>query len=170
MYKTLIIIPTYNEKDNIDVIYKAISKLYPNFHVLFIDDKSLDGTLNKLNFLKKNNKNIFIIKRKKKLGIGSAHKKGILWGYKNKYNYIITMDADGTHNPIYITKMLKNIGIMTKIYKKHYLSENVYDFFKEMYVECCEIMAIITPNICKSLGIEDVREEISDMDQMELIL
>jgi hypothetical protein len=66
--------------------------------------------------------------------------------------------------------MLKNIGIMTKIYKKHYSSENVYNFFKEMYIECCEIMAIITPNICKSLKIEDVREEISDMDQMELIL
>lgn len=126
MYKTLIIIPTYNEKDNIDVIYKAISKLYPNFHVLFIDDQSLDGTLNKLNFLKKNNKNIFIIKRKKKLGIGSAHKKGILWGYKNKYNYIITMDADGTHDPIYISKMLKIAQFIPIVSTTRYVFKNSF--------------------------------------------
>jgi dolichol-phosphate mannosyltransferase len=107
MNKILIIIPTYNEKDNITLIYKKISKLYPFFHILFVDDNSLDGTLNKLNFLKKINKNIFVIKRRTKLGIGSAHKEGIKWGYKNKYSYIITMDADGTHNPIYISKMLK---------------------------------------------------------------
>jgi dolichol-phosphate mannosyltransferase len=107
MNKILIIIPTYNEKDNITLIYKKISKLYTNFHILFVDDNSLDGTLNKLNFLKKINKNVFVKKRKTKLGIGSAHKEGIAWGYKNKYNYIITMDVDGTHNPIYIFKMLK---------------------------------------------------------------
>lgn len=107
MSKTLIIIPTYNEKNNITPIYKKISNLYRNLDILFVDDNSIDGTLNKLNFLKQLNKNIFILKRKKKLGIGSAHKEGISWGYKNKYSYIITMDVDGTHNPIYISKMLK---------------------------------------------------------------
>lgn len=69
-------------------------------------------------------------------------------------------------------QMLKNIGLMTKIYKKHYSSENVYDFFKEMYMDCCEIMAIITPYICTSLEIEDVRVglDLLEMREMELIL
>ena len=56
---------------------------------------------------KKKFKRIFLIKRPKKLGIGSAHKDGLKWGYKKKYSIIITMDCDGTHNPIYINRMVK---------------------------------------------------------------
>jgi dolichol-phosphate mannosyltransferase len=68
MSKTLIIIPTYNEKNNITPIYNKISKLRRNFDILFVDDNSVDGTLNKLNFFKKLDKKIFILKRKKNLG------------------------------------------------------------------------------------------------------
>ena len=56
---------------------------------------------------KKKYKRIFLIRRPKKLGIGSAHKDGLKWGYKKKYSIIITMDCDGTHNPIYINRMIK---------------------------------------------------------------
>ena len=74
------------------------------FSVLFIDDNSNDGTQEILKRIK--NKKIFYIFRNKKLGIGSAHKFGIKIGYKDKYRYIITLDCDGTHDPIYINKMI----------------------------------------------------------------
>ena len=64
-------------------------------------------TRQKILHLKKNNKNIYFIFRNKKKGIGSAHKDGIRWCYKKKYTSIVTMDCDGTHNPKYISSLLK---------------------------------------------------------------
>lgn len=103
----LIIIPVLNEVNNIIPIVKKIKKnLVNNSHILFIDDNSKDGTINVIQNIQKKYKNIFLIKRPHRLGIGSAHKKGISWGYKKKYNTIVTMDCDGTHDPIYIKKMI----------------------------------------------------------------
>lgn len=104
--KYLIIIPTFNEKNNIKFIIKKIFKNIKFKHdVLFVDDNSNDGTQEIIRKIK--SKNILLIVREKKLGIGSAHKFGIEYGYKNNYQYIITMDCDGTHDPIYIKAMLK---------------------------------------------------------------
>ena len=104
----LIIIPVLNEVNNIFPILKKISKILKNKqkHILFIDDNSSDGTQNKIFLAKKKFKKIFLIKRPKKMGIGSAHKDGLKWGYRNKYKIIVTMDCDGTHDPIYINRML----------------------------------------------------------------
>ena len=103
----LVIIPVLNEVSNIiPIINKIENNLVNKHHILFIDDNSKDGTINKIKTMQKKYKNIFLIKRSHRLGIGSAHKKGISWGYDKKYNTIITMDCDGTHNPIYINKML----------------------------------------------------------------
>jgi dolichol-phosphate mannosyltransferase len=107
----LIIIPTYNEKNNISIIVKNIFFYLKNFTLLFIDDNSPDGTQFVIKDFIKKNKNIKLIIRKKKLGIGSAHKQGIIWGYKKRFLKIITMDCDGTHNPKYIPVMLKKINI-----------------------------------------------------------
>ena len=108
MQYILIIIPVLNEEKNIFLIFNKIKQnLKKNFDILFIDDNSIDKTRQNILYLKKKNKNIFLIKRPKRLGIGSAHKVGLRWGYKRKYKYIITMDCDGTHNPKYINKMLK---------------------------------------------------------------
>lgn len=104
--KHLIIIPTFNERNNIKFILKKISKNIKFKHdILFIDDNSNDGTQEIIKKIK--SKNILLIIRKKKLGIGSAHKFGIKYAYKNNYHYIITMDCDGTHDPVYINSMLK---------------------------------------------------------------
>ena len=106
MQDILIIIPVLNEEKNIFLIFNKIKQnLKKNFNILFIDDNSIDKTRQNIFYLKKKNKNIFLIKRPKRLGIGSAHKVGLKWGYKRKYKYIITMDCDGTHNPRYINKM-----------------------------------------------------------------
>jgi dolichol-phosphate mannosyltransferase len=101
--KKIIIIPTYNEKKNIKLLIKKIIKLYKSeFNILVIDDNSPDKTLDEVKILQKKYNFINYISRNKKLGIGSAHKDSIRYAYKKKFELIITMDADGTHDPVYI--------------------------------------------------------------------
>ena len=104
--KNIIIIPTLNESDNIIYLFKLIVKKF-KIPILFIDDNSNDGTREKILDLSKKSKLINYIFREKRYGIGSAHKEGIRWAYKNKFNLCFTMDADRTHNPFEINKMLK---------------------------------------------------------------
>ena len=116
--KILVIIPVLNEKKNIFPIVSRIFKvLKKNLNILFVDDNSSDNTRKEIYQAKKKYKNIYLIKRSSKLGIGSAHKYGLKWGDKKKFPIIITMDCDGTHNPIYIKKLisltLKNQIILT---------------------------------------------------------
>ena len=106
MNKNLIIIPTYNEALNIKNLVAKIYKFQKKIDILFIDDNSPDKTSDIVKKMQIRKKNIFLINRKKKLGIGSAHKTGLKWGFKKKYERIVTMDADGTHNPKYIRKLL----------------------------------------------------------------
>ena len=81
----LIIIPTLNEKKNIKKLFFQIKKLKINTDILFIDDNSIDGTRNDIINFSKKYKNVKFIFRPKKLGIGSAHKVGLIYGYKNRY-------------------------------------------------------------------------------------
>jgi dolichol-phosphate mannosyltransferase len=105
--KKILIIPTYNEIDNIESIHKKIRKYNSRIKILFIDDNSPDGTLDKIKLLIKNDKNILILSRKRKYGIGSAHKFGIRWAIKKKFKLCVTMDSDMTHDPKLIPKMIK---------------------------------------------------------------
>ena len=127
--KNIIVIPTLNENDNINYLYKSIVKKF-NIPILFIDDNSNDGTREKILSLSKKNKLVKYIFREKRLGIGSAHKEGIEWAYKNKFNICFTMDADRTHNPFEINKMLKvlkknnaDVIITSRFIKKSSLSD-----------------------------------------------
>ena len=104
--KNIIIIPTLNENDNIIYLFNLIIKKF-KIPILFIDDNSKDGTQEKILNLSKKSKLIKYIFRKERYGIGSAHKEGIRWAYKNKFKLCFTMDADRTHNPYEIKKMLK---------------------------------------------------------------
>jgi len=103
----LLIIPTLNERKNITILFKKIKKIDQRLNILFVDDNSTDGTREEILDLKKKNKSINFIFRPKKMGIGSAHKDGLKYAYKKKYKIILTMDADGTHNPKYIKKLIK---------------------------------------------------------------
>ena len=97
---SLIIIPTYNEHENIEEIIKSILQLDHQNDILVIDDNSPDGTSRIVSNIKKNNPNkIFLIVRDKKSGLGSAYKEGFKWALKKKYNLIFQMDADFSHNP-----------------------------------------------------------------------
>ena len=108
--KTLIVIPTLNESDNIKNLVNKLSKLYKKIDILVVDDNSNDGTLDILDKIKKRKKNLTVICRKKVRGLGSAHLCGINFAYKKKYVFCITMDSDGTHNPVNIKKMLEIIN------------------------------------------------------------
>ena len=105
--KQLIVIPTYNERTNISLLLKKLIKLYKSrFEILIIDDNSPDGTAIEILKFSKKYKFIKLKSRRNKMGIGSAHKYGVKYAYKNNFKILITMDSDGTHHPKYIEKFL----------------------------------------------------------------
>ena len=98
---SLVIIPTYNEKENILNIIKAVMGLEHGFHILVIDDGSPDGTADIVKRLKKEvfPERLFLLERSGKLGLGTAYLMGFKWALEHGYEYIFEMDADFSHNP-----------------------------------------------------------------------
>jgi dolichol-phosphate mannosyltransferase len=100
MSKSLVIIPTYNEKENVEKIITKVMSLPNNFDVLIVDDGSPDGTANIVKELQKKYVNrLHIEERKGKLGLGTAYIHGFKYALRNGYDYIFEMDADFSHNP-----------------------------------------------------------------------
>ena len=98
--KKLVIIPTYNEIENIESIIRAVFSLHKNFHILIVDDNSPDKTADKVQELQKEfPEKLFLSVRKKKSGLGTAYVHGFKWALNNHYQYIFEMDADFSHNP-----------------------------------------------------------------------
>ena len=96
----LVIIPTYNEKENIEAILMAIYNLQQDFHVLIIDDGSPDGTADIVRSLQpKFNNTLFLEERQGKQGLGTAYIYGFKWAVERDYRFIFEMDADFSHNP-----------------------------------------------------------------------
>jgi len=96
----LVIIPTYNEKENIEKIIRKVFSLDKEFHILIIEDNSPDGTADIIKRLMiEFPDRLFIEERKGKLGLGTAYLRGFRWALKRDYNYIFEMDADFSHNP-----------------------------------------------------------------------
>ncbi len=100
MIDRLVIIPTYNEIENIEAIIRAVFDLEIDFHVLIVDDNSPDGTAAKVAFLQGEFKDgLFLEVRKEKAGLGTAYIHGFRWAIAQKYNFIFEMDADFSHTP-----------------------------------------------------------------------
>lgn len=98
--RKLVIIPTYNEKENIANILNAIFSLQLHYHVLIVDDGSPDGTASIVkNLMVQFPEQLFIEERTGKLGLGTAYIHGFKWALQNNYDYIFEMDADFSHNP-----------------------------------------------------------------------
>jgi dolichol-phosphate mannosyltransferase len=96
----LVIIPTYNEIENIEAIVRTVFDLKKDFHVLVVDDNSPDGTAENVIRLQEEYSNrLFIEVRKEKSGLGTAYIHGFKWALKNNYDYIFEMDADFSHKP-----------------------------------------------------------------------
>lgn len=97
---SLVIIPTYNEKENIEPIIRAVFGLPKTFHILIIDDGSPDGTATIVKTLQQEfPEQLFLVERKGKQGLGTAYIAGFKWALERDYSYIIEMDADFSHNP-----------------------------------------------------------------------
>jgi dolichol-phosphate mannosyltransferase len=107
--KALVVVPTYNERENVEQLIPAILEIDPRLHILIVDDGSPDRTADAVQDLMKpdGTRRLFLKSRSGKLGLGSAYVLGLKWGLSNGYDFIVQMDADWSHDPKYLRKMLK---------------------------------------------------------------
>lgn len=107
--KALVIIPTYNEIENVERMIEVVLSLPEQPDVLIVDDNSPDGTGSKVNEIIKSNKKVNLISRSGKLGLGTAYIEGFKFALAEGYDYIIEMDCDFSHDPKDISRLLKEI-------------------------------------------------------------
>lgn len=177
MSKNIIVIPTYNEEDNIVELVESLSKI--DSDIIFVDDNSPDETQNIIKQLKKFNTSIFLIGREGKNGYASACIEGFLYGLKNEYDYIIQMDADLSHSAEDLEKLIelseendlvigsrytKNgrtsgwglsrilLSRIANIFSKFYLKQDIRDLTSGFRVYRAEILQIVELEQLKSEG------------------
>lgn len=107
--KALIVIPTYNERDNVIPLSEKLMQSYDSVEILFIDDNSPDGTGDILDDLSSQEPRIHVLHREGKQGLGTAYITGFKWALERDYEYIFEMDADFSHSPAYIGDFLRVI-------------------------------------------------------------
>ena len=117
----LIFTACYNEAENIEKLIKGIKKCLPTSSILIIDDNSPDKTQQKIIELKKEINQINLIVREKKMGLDTAHKLAYEFAVKQKFNYLITMDADLSHDPIEINNIIKNLELFPFVIGSRYI-------------------------------------------------
>ncbi len=112
MLKRIVIIPTYNERENIEEIIRAVFSLHQSFDILVVDDNSPDGTANIVKHLQEHefNLNLHLMERKVKNGLGTAYIEGFKWCLAKGYEYIFEMDADFSHNPNDLPKIFESLA------------------------------------------------------------
>ena len=99
MNKVLVIIPTLNEVENINAIIKAVFDINSNYHILIVDDNSTDGTIDIVKKLQISYPNLHLEIRVNSRGLGKAYIHGFKWAIQRDYEYVLEMDADFSHNP-----------------------------------------------------------------------
>lgn len=122
MNSLLIFIPTYNERGNVQKLYQALKKLPLELDILFCDDNSPDGTGKLIDDIIQQDKSVHVMHRPGKMGLGTAHKEGFDFAKKHGYEYLITMDADFTHDPSYIPALLAQKGSADIVIGSRYIS------------------------------------------------
>ncbi len=155
MSDSLIIIPTYNEKENIGRMLRTVMNLPHPFHVLIVDDNSKDGTAQIIKDIQREfTDRIYIEERAGKLGLGTAYIHGFNWALKKDYSYIFEMDADFSHNPddlIRLYNACANDGADISIGSRYITGVNVVNwpmgrvmmsYFASMYVRIVTGMQI----------------------------
>lgn len=107
--KTLILIPTYNEKDNVEPITREVLAANPAVEILVIDDNSPDKTWQVVEDLHRKNPRIHLLHRMKKEGLGRAYLAGFVWGLERGFECLVEMDADFSHRPVDLTAILRSM-------------------------------------------------------------
>ena len=119
--KKLVIIPTYNELENIKVLLPELMNLSEVFDVLVVDDSSPDGTSDFVQNYLLTHPRIYLLKRKEKNGLGKAYIAGFKWGLQNKYEAMVEMDADFSHAPSDLVKILVRLEISPVVIGSRYV-------------------------------------------------
>ncbi len=122
MNKTLVIIPTYNERNNIQKLVPEIIELYPNLDILVVDDNSPDGTSDVVREMMAEDDRVKLIVRKGKMGLGTAYVEGFKYMLSNGYELAIQMDADYSHDPKVIREFLSAIKNYDLVIGSRYIS------------------------------------------------
>jgi len=104
--KVLVIVPTYNERESLPVIVSGIRQAEPGIHILIADDNSPDGTGEVADGLSSSDNSVHVLHRLAKAGLGAAYLDAFNWAKSNGYNVVVEMDADGSHRPQDLTKIL----------------------------------------------------------------
>ena len=120
--RTLIIIPTYNELSNIKRLLPDLMDLYPDVDILIVDDNSPDGTALYVEEIMQNDSHIKILKRRSKLGLGTAYVEGFKFMLADGYNAAVQMDADYSHDPIEVKKFLEKINVFDLVIGSRYIN------------------------------------------------
>lgn len=105
--KILVIIPTYDERENVGPIAEAVHRAVPEAHLLFVDDQSPDGTGEILDAMAASDERIFVLHGREKAGLGRAYLSGFKWGLARGYTHLFEMDADGSHDPACLPAFLE---------------------------------------------------------------
>lgn len=119
--KTIVVIPTYNESENINPLFDEIFKNLPDTHILIVDDNSPDGTAEIVKKRIEENSQIHLIHRPGKMGLGTAYCDGFRWALDNHFDIIYEMDADFSHNPKDLPRMLDEIENYDAIIGSRYI-------------------------------------------------
>lgn len=122
MMKTLVIIPTYNEKENIGDIVPQILEKDSSIDVLIVDDNSPDGTGKIADEMARENPRTKVLHREEKAGLGTAYKTGFKYALENGYDYVFEMDADFSHDPKYIPDFLEAVKEADLVLGSRYIS------------------------------------------------
>ena len=176
--KNLVIIPTYNEKENIEKIVRAVMNLEGEYNILVIEDGSPDGTSDIVRRLQKEfTDRLFMIERKGKLGLGTAYITGFKWALEHGYDYIFEMDADFSHNPDDLLKLYDacaNQGADVAIGSRYVSGVNVVNwpmgrvlmsYFASKYVRF-----VLGVNICDTTaGFKCYRREVLETIELDKI-
>jgi dolichol-phosphate mannosyltransferase len=107
--RALVIVPTYNERENISRLIRAVLDQDPRLEMLVVDDGSPDGTGDIVEAIGAENKRIHLLRRARKMGLGTAYIAGFKWALEREYAYIFEMDADFSHDPAHLRQFLKVI-------------------------------------------------------------
>ena len=178
MGQTLVIIPTYNEAENIEAIIAAIFATTLDINILVVDDESPDGTgALVLDLISVYRQKLFLESRSKKSGLGAAYVHGFKWALRHKYDYIFEMDADFSHNPSELKPMLALLKAnFDMVIGSRYvnginvvnwpLNRILLSYFASMYVQLITAMPLKDPTagyigykrtVLESIALDDVK-------------